>query len=356
MMSLSSEPTTGKKSSVQTVSVKLIEWEDYEQEVARLWSLSSALTEARERKEALQGKIHSLIQVDAESLSRLNVLEEIRERVESRKKVMESLSVRSQGAAEKPKKEEARLGAEVRSLLVAGTALSAANKQLEESNTLFAGESGFLRLRHLQQMLRSRQQFMISQVSLLYSVKMSAGPSRDQELESLPSTSKSGNSGGSKLLNPGSLTILGLHLTMLPFTKMSFFSNKKEVQRSATALGYVAHVVSLVSSYLKVPIRYPVRLGGSHSYIIDPAPSTEPTSLTSGSSSTTSLSNVKAVEFPLFLDGQDTTRAAYAVFLLNKDLEQLLNYIGVKSLGPRHVLANMKELVRTVQSADFLEW
>ncbi|CAN0875354.1 Vacuolar protein sorting 38 [Linum grandiflorum] len=129
--SLSSEPTTGKKSSVQTVSVKLIEWEDYEQEVARLWSLSSALTEARERKEALQGKIHSLIQVDAESLSRLNVLEEIRERVESRKKVMESLSVRSQGAAEKPKKEEARLGAEVRSLLVAGTALSAANKQLE---------------------------------------------------------------------------------------------------------------------------------------------------------------------------------------------------------------------------------
>ncbi|CAN1855421.1 Vacuolar protein sorting 38 [Linum perenne] len=158
---------------------------------------------------------------------------------------MESLSVRSQGAAEKPKKEEARLGAEVRSLLVAGTALSAANKQLEESNTLFAGESGFLRLRHLQKMLRLRQQFMISQVSLLYSVKMSPGPSHDHELESLPSTSKSGNSGGSKLLNPGSLTILGLHLTMLPFTKMSFFSNKKEVQRSATALGYVAHVCSI---------------------------------------------------------------------------------------------------------------
>ncbi|CAN1193791.1 Vacuolar protein sorting 38 [Linum perenne] len=336
--SLSSEPTTGKKSSVKSVSVKLIEWEDYEQEVARLWSLSSALKEARERKEALERKIHSLIQVEAESLSRLNVLEEIRERVESRKKVMESLSVRSQGAAEKPKKEEARLGAEVRSLLVAGTALSAANKQLEESNTLFAGESGFLRLRHLQKMLRLRQQFMISQVSLLYSVKMSPGPSHDHELESLPSTSKS-----------------GLHLTMLPFTKMSFFSNKKEVQRSATALGYVAHAVSLVSSYLKVPIRYPVRLGGSHSYIIDPAPSTEPTSLSSGSSSTTSLTNVKPVEFPLFLDGQDTTRAAYAVFLLNKDLEQLLNYIGVKSLGPRHVLANMKELVRTVQSADFLE-
>ena len=27
---------------------------------------------------------------------------------------------------------------------------------------------------------------------------------------------------------------------------------------------------------------------------------------------------MKHVEFPLFLEGQDTTRAAYAVFLLNK--------------------------------------
>ncbi|CAI0380255.1 unnamed protein product [Linum tenue] len=355
MMSLSSEPRTTatkeKKSSSELVSVKLIEWEDYEQEVARLWSLSSALKEAREKKEGLEGKLHSLNQVEAESLSRLNVLEEIRERVGARKKMMESLSDRLQGAAEKAKKEEQRLGAEVRSLLVAGTALSVANKQLEESNRLLAGESGFLRHRNLQKMLRLRQQFMISQVSLLYSVKMSPGRSQDQELESLPSRSYA----GSKLVNPGSLTILGLHLTMLPFTKMSFFSNKKEVQRSATALGYVAHAVSLISSYLKVPIRYPVRLGGSHSYIIDPSPSIEPVSSSMGSSSTTSQSNVKPVEFPLFLDGQDTTRAAYAVFLLNKDLEQLLNYIGVKSLGPRHVLANLKELVRTVQSAEFLE-
>lgn len=53
-----------------------------------------------------------------------------------------------------------------------------------------------------------------------------------------------GSSAGSKPVNQGSLTILGLHLTMLPFKKMSFFSDKREVQRSATALGYVAHVCS----------------------------------------------------------------------------------------------------------------
>lgn len=56
-----------------------------------------------------------------------------------------------------------------------------------------------------------------------------------------------GNSSGSKPVNHGSLTILGLNLNVLPFKKMSFFSDKKETQRSASALGYVAHVCSLSS-------------------------------------------------------------------------------------------------------------
>lgn len=51
-----------------------------------------------------------------------------------------------------------------------------------------------------------------------------------------------GNPSGSKPVDAGSLTISGLHLTVLPFKKISFFTDKKEVQSSATALGYVAHV------------------------------------------------------------------------------------------------------------------
>lgn len=97
-----------------------------------------------------------------------------------------------------------------------------------------------------------------------------------------------------------------------------------------------------------------MRLGGSRSYINDYAPSIEPTPTDSVSNSLL-LTNLKPIEFPLFLEGQDTTRAAYAVFLLNKDLEQLLNFIGVKSLGPRHVLANLKELLRTILSPEFID-
>ncbi|XP_031273107.1 UV radiation resistance-associated gene protein-like isoform X2 [Pistacia vera] len=277
----------------------------------------------------------------------------MQEKLEARRVVIEKMSMRSKVAEEDAKKQEERLGMEVRSLLVAGTALSVARRRLQESNKLLSGETGYGHLQNLNKKLRLRQQFMIQQVSLLYPVKILVGPKQEQELESFPSGSRSGNAAGSKPVNPGSLTILGLHLTMLPFTKMSLFSDKKEVQRSATALGYIAHVVSLTASYLQVPLRYPLRLGGSRSYINDYAPSIEPSS--SDLSLSTLSTNTKPVEFPLFLDGQDTTRAAYAVFLLNKDVEQLLNFIGVKSLGPRHVLANLKELLRTIQSAEYID-
>lgn len=53
-----------------------------------------------------------------------------------------------------------------------------------------------------------------------------------------------GNPSVSKPINHGTLSILGLHPTVLPFTKISFFTDKKELQKSATALGYVAHVRS----------------------------------------------------------------------------------------------------------------
>jgi hypothetical protein len=37
----------------------------------------------------------------------------------------------------------------------------------------------------------------------------------------------------------------------------------------------------------------------------------------------------RRVEFPLFTDHVEATRFTYAVFLLNKDLEQLLNAHGI---------------------------
>ncbi|GMP55570.1 hypothetical protein CsSME_00020343 [Camellia sinensis var. sinensis] len=43
--------------------VKVVQWEDFEQELARLMSLSSALNEAKEKKLLLQQQLDSHIQV-----------------------------------------------------------------------------------------------------------------------------------------------------------------------------------------------------------------------------------------------------------------------------------------------------
>lgn len=334
--------------------VRLIDWEDFEHDLVRLSSLSSALNQAKEKKRNLQHKLESLLQFNGESLGRLNELEEMRQKLESKKLIMENMSIRSRLAKEDAGKQEEQLSGALQSLLVAGGTLSVTSRNLQETSRLLSEENGYVRLRKLQKILRMRQQYMASQISMLYPVKFLVEPAQEQELEAYPLGSSAGTPPEHKPVNQGSLTIQGLHLSMLSFRKMSFFTDKKEIQKSATALGYVAHAVSLIASYLQVPLRYPVRLGASHSYIIDNAPSIELTS-SEASTSTKPFTNAKHIEFPLFLEGQDTTRAAYAVFLLSKDLEQLLNFIGAKSLGPRHVLANLRELFRTIQSSAFID-
>jgi hypothetical protein len=49
-------------------------------------------------------------------------------------------------------------------------------------------------------------------------------------------------------------------------------SHHDEEQRVAAALGYVAHMVHLLSQYLDVPLRFPLLPRSSRSQVVDPAP------------------------------------------------------------------------------------
>ncbi|KAM0941049.1 putative phosphatidylinositol 3-kinase [Dioscorea sansibarensis] len=331
---------------------KVIEWDDLQQELARLCSLTSELNSAKERKEALAQRLESVIKVRTESLAQSNELEETKQRLEVRKLALSDLSMHAKRSLEDVRRKREQLGLEIRSLLVAGKTLSVADQQLQDANKLLTGKKGWGHLKNLQKMLRMREQYMISQVCTLYPVKASNDITSREKLDPQSDGGKSEDPVGSQS-RKSSLTILGQQLTVFPMKKLSFFGDKKEIQRSATVLGYVAHAVLLIASYLDVPLRYPVRLGGSRSYVLDYAPSVETASSDLVFSSSMGL-NGKPMEFPLFLEGQDTTRAAYAVFLLNKDLEQLLNYIGAESLGPRHVLPNLNELFRIIQSNEYI--
>uniref|UniRef100_A0A6B2L3L3 Uncharacterized protein n=1 Tax=Arcella intermedia TaxID=1963864 RepID=A0A6B2L3L3_9EUKA len=95
------------------------------------------------------------------------------------------------------------------------------------------------------------------------------------------------------------LTICGLPL---PSTD---YSNHDE-ELIAVALGHVCHAVFLLSKYLDVPLRYQMIYRCSRSAIIMDEVSHKG-------------------QYPLYSKGVDKTRFDYAVFLLNKNLEQLSN-------------------------------
>ncbi|CAL4904441.1 unnamed protein product [Urochloa decumbens] len=282
---------------------KVIHWEDLQQELARLWSLSVALQASRERKARLAARLESAIEARRAFLQQDNELAEMRQSLQQHTDHLGDLKMHTKKSSEDVEDRRAQLCVSIRTLSVASKTLGTARTNLEEANKLLLGENGHGHLKNIEQKLRTRQQYMVMQVAWIYPVRHLDEKSPDHKHAYTPSIMKT---------------------------------------------------ISLIASYLNVPLRYPLRFGGSRSYVLDHSPSVEPSSMTSAVSSVTPSTSMRTMEFPLFFDGQETTRSAYAIFLLNKDIEQLLNYIGAESIGPRHVLANLKQLTTIIQSKQYI--
>ncbi|KAG0296699.1 hypothetical protein BGZ96_008744 [Linnemannia gamsii] len=97
------------------------------------------------------------------------------------------------------------------------------------------------------------------------------------------------------------------------------------------ALGFACQLVVMLAHYLNVPLRYPLTPMGSKAFVIDPV------SLLVGPK-----------EFPLYGKGQDRNRFEYGVFLLNKDIEQLMNSQGLQFMDLRQTLPNVRYLMETL--------
>lgn len=118
---------------------------------------------------------------------------------------------------------------------------------------------------------------------------------------------------------------LAFTIAGLPLPNSSFENIDRDVV--AAALGCTAHLVYLLSYYLSVPIPYPVKPYLSSSVIQDPISMGLPQRL-----------------FPLYPINVQY-RFEYAVFLLNKDIEFLMNRSGLRVLDIRHTLPNLKYLL-----------
>lgn len=87
----------------------------------------------------------------------------------------------------------------------------------------------------------------------------------------------------------------------------SIFNFNTDAEESiSAALGYVAQVVQMLGAYMGVPLAYNIKIMGSRSVIFDLI---------------SSMTGPRA--FPLYSSGVEKYRFDYAVFLLNKNIEQV---------------------------------
>ncbi|XP_041864636.1 UV radiation resistance-associated gene protein [Melanotaenia boesemani] len=97
----------------------------------------------------------------------------------------------------------------------------------------------------------------------------------------------------------------------------------------AVALGYTAHLVLMISSFLQIPLRYPVIHKGSRSSIRD---------------TITDRLTEKEREFPLYSRGE-RFHFEYGVYLLNKNIAQLRYQHGLTTPDLQQTLPNLKNFL-----------
>ncbi|KAK5115844.1 hypothetical protein LTR85_009438 [Meristemomyces frigidus] len=115
----------------------------------------------------------------------------------------------------------------------------------------------------------------------------------------------------------------------------------------AAAFGHVSHVVLMLSFYLAQPLPYPVSPRSSNSTIEDPI------SLLKTNSSTTYKDERALRTYPLFTKGVPRFRFEYAVFLLNKDIQILLeSAYNVRAVDIRQTLPNLKYLLYVATAGE----
>lgn len=340
-----------------------------EEEAAVAWrelrGKAAEVAAAGEERAVLARRIEAALQVRREALRQAEELDELTRMVDLQQARLEAAVVGRRRALEAVERGKERLQEQIDRVLPLSRSLTAAHHRVQEAKEALSGDK--FRLKDLQRLLRTRQQCMVSQVAGLYPVRVFHDLPRHAEYPcadtngdhvTLPEENRTFSGGDGTHLptivkspEARGWTFFGWDIMKHKMKQKSY--RNKVLQRSAAVLGYAAHAVLLIACYLDVPLRYPLRFGGSRSYVSDRLPSAD----TASSAALASTRNTESelTEYPLFLECQDddSTSASYAIYLLHKDTEQLLNYVGAENCG-RHVFGNLRELLRIVQSDKFV--
>ena len=309
-------------------------------EIKRLKAAKAGLRRARGRAEELRGALAARL------AGRGEAQRQVRRRAE--------LSWNREQLAQARRELEGRLGraraalqGRCRGCRAANRALHAAGRELVLARDALAGDVSALegprgegaRLGRVHRQLNARRWKLVAALGRLFSVRAEA-----KSVPSVYSPSKA---------VPKKISIVGYDLELraapevavvLPRTGHERVLRPETHELVGTVLGYVAHVLQLLSAYCDIPCRYPVRTLCSKSVICEPA-------LADG--------EYAEIRFPLFADNsavkaeKGRTRLDIGIFLLNKDIEQFLNAFGLEGqgIGRRATLPNLYKLLH---AADFV--
>ena len=242
---------------------------------------------------------------------------------------------------------------------------------------------GLPRLLMLERKLWSRRRHMVLELQKIYPVNRGGGGWAAGATASQPSSPTDARQGGMGGPIPAveALSICGVLLGRPAASPGRQRKNidKAECETFGAALGYAAHAIDIIASYLDIPLRYSLRVFASRSIIVDLAPPlrlanppevngeastfVDPgaafslyrsDSITGASGSGILLPSKErgrkapapasdsmpkppvypSVALPLYLEGVHQTNEFHAaIWLLNKNLEQLLSACGESSCG-----------------------
>ncbi|KAH7434451.1 hypothetical protein KP509_06G018400 [Ceratopteris richardii] len=240
-------------------NIEVIPFEDFQKVLASLNGAAAIASQVRAQRDALLGNFECLLKMRKQSLSRINDLEVLKQRLKSKDLRLENAKVSLQEKSEDVAITKDRLLPSVRSLLAAAKALAIRCNHLQEKHRSLEGEGGYGKLLHIQSMLAARQRHMISQIAALYPIAPCPATEKVPTPTTMPLQSRllinAVSSNSDSLARESQsvdrrdilpMKIGGLRVVAPLNNRSGLYTEPNDHESSATALGYVAHVSAVV--------------------------------------------------------------------------------------------------------------
>ncbi|KAK4553947.1 hypothetical protein LTR86_009123 [Recurvomyces mirabilis] len=280
----------------------------------RLSKLDDSIQDALVTRDKIAADLEALLKTNQTALTDRDRVPEAQDRLKTidyAKKTVEKQLVKA-----RKQQDEKRASLQSRRDLMASD-LSHRKKQVEETDTA-RPELPLLRDDHKikQTAIRSQRRRICSDLSAIYPI--TPHPSQQN--------------------HPLAFTIRSLNLPDANDLDTTTTITSTNPATISAALGHTSHLIHLLSFYLRLPLPYPLHPHSSTTTITDPLSLLKTTSSTTKNYTTQSSLRT----YPLFPQGVPRFRFDYAVFLLGKDIQILVEEgFGGRVVDVRQMLPNL---------------